>query len=256
MANEFLNLGHIGPIAQRDLNSDDSVAVMRPGAYSFMVDDFGPRVFQYGRNVSGSAMAQGDLVSRVADVAISNITAGTTTSATKSGGFTANKHYGMLLYVQDNADSAGAAPEGEISPIISNTADVVVVNSDRPFSVALAANDDLDVISPGWHLIDAAAADKAQEVKGVVMAANGLTDLYYGYTQVYGIVPIAKFKAATGFTDRAALIADTAAVAPDAGGGLELVIGHSFGTVTSDIVSDTGPIFINVFNPAFNVGTP
>lgn len=257
MPNAFLHLGHIQGLGSDDLNGDHSTPKVRPGQYSFVVDAFGPRVFMYGRNTSGSIIAQGELMRRLADVAVSNITSGTTTSATKAASWTANKHLGEMLYVQDNDDSAGAAPEGEVSIIgPNNTAATCNVDPLYPFSVALAANDDLDTISPGWHFEDSAAADKAQEVKGVVTALNGVTDLYYGWVQCYGICPKALLKASTGFTDRAALIADTKAVAPDANGGWELVIGHSLGTVSSDIVNDYAPIFINVFGPTLNAGTP
>lgn len=256
MANSFLQLGHLQGIGQEDLNGDSATAKVRPGVYSYAVDGFGMRIFQYIRNTSGSIIAQGELMSRLADVAVSNLTSGTTTSAVKAAAWTADKHVGEMLYVQDNDDSAGAAPEGEVSIIGTNTAGVANVDPAYPYSVALAANDDLDTISPGWHIQDAAASDKAQEVKGLVVAANGVTSLYYGWLQCYGIFPKAVLKASTAFTDRAGIIADTKAVAPDANGGLELVIGYSIGTVTSDIVADVAPVFINVYCPAFNIGTP
>lgn len=255
--NTFLNIGHLVPAGVSDLNGDDATAKSQPGVCSYLVDAFGPKIFMYGRNVAGSAMTKGALCSRLADVAVSNITSGSTTSATKAASWTANKHAGEILYVQDNDDSAGAAPEGEASIIgPNNTAATVVVDSGYPFTVALAANDDLDTISPGWHLVASAASDKAQEVKGIVVALNGLTDLYYGWVQQYGICPITKLKASTGFTDRAAIIADTGTIAPDANGGWELVVGYSVGTVTSDIVSDLAPCFINVYAPTLNAGTP
>lgn len=254
--NQFLNLGHITAVGHRDLNTDDQDPKMHPGMTSYVVDAFGPRVFMYGRNTSGAAQAIGALVSRLADVAVNNITSGTTVSATKAASWTADKMVGCLLQVVDNDDSAGAAPEGEVGVIVSNSAGVVNVDPNRPFTVALAANDDVKTISPGWHWQASAAGDKAQEVKGVVVAKGGVSSLYYGWTQVYGIVPTANLKAATGFTDRAAIIADTSAVGPDGGGGWELVIGYNVGGITSDIVADQGSIFINVLNPTLNAGTP
>lgn len=256
MPNSFLHLSHLQGIGQDDLNGDHATAKVRPGLYSYVTDAFGTRIFLYGRNVSGSIMAQGDLMRRLADVAVSNITSGTTTSATKAASWTANKHVGEMLYVQDNDDSAGAAPEGEVSIIGTNTAAVANVDPAYPYSAALAANDDLDTISPGWHFEDAAAADKAQEVRGVVIAKDGVTDLYYGWVQCYGICPKVALKASTGFTDRAAIIADTKAIAPDANGGWELVVGYGIGTVTSDIVNDFGIAFLNLYAPTLNAGTP
>ncbi len=256
MPNSFLQLGHLQGMGTDDLNGDSATAKARPGVYSYAVDGFGPKVFMYARNTKGSAMVQGELTSRLADVAITNLDSGTTTAALKAASWTANKHVGEILYCQDNDDSAGAAPEGEASIIGTNTAGVCNVDPAYPYSVALAANDDMDTISPGWHLIAAAASDKAQEVKGVVIGKNGITDLYYGWIQVYGICPIVNLKASTGFTDRAAIIADTAKIAPDANGGWELVIGYSVGTVTSDTVSDKAPAFLNLYSPTLNAGTP
>ncbi len=256
MPNSFLSLGHLQGIGTDDLNGDSATAKVRAGSYSYAVNAFGPVIYMYCRNTSGSIMDQGDLMSRLADVSLTNITSGTTTSATKASAWTADKHLGEILYVQDNDDSAGAAPEGEASVIGSNTTGVANVDPAYPYSVALAANDDLDTISPGWHLQDAAASDKSQEVKGVVVAKAGVTSLYYGWLQVYGICPIVNLKASTGFTDRAAIIADTKAIAPDANGGWELVIGYSVGTVTSDIVADKAPAFLNLYAPTLNAGTP
>ena len=254
--NQYLNLGHLHGIGHQDLEADDLKARMTPGQFVFTVDAFGTRIFQYGRNTSGGAVVQGALQSRLADVAVSNLTSGTTISATKAAAWTADKHVGEMLYVTDNDDSAGAAPEGEVSIISSNSAGVANVDPNYAFTVALAANDDLDTISPGWHWQAAAASDKAQEVKGVVVAKSGLTSLYYGFLQCYGICPVTNLKASTGFTDRAAIIADTSAVAPDAAGGWELVIGYTIGTVTSDIVPDQGVTFLNLFGPTLNAGTP
>jgi hypothetical protein len=256
MPNSFLNIGSLQSLGSDDLNNDSTTAKDRPGRYAYLVDSFGAKVYMYARNTRGSAFAQGNLASRLADVAITNITAGSTTSATKASGWTANKHIGEILYVQDNDDTTGAAPEGEASIIGTNSASVVNVDPSYPFSVALAANDDLDTISPGWHLIAGAASDKAQEVKGVVVSKNGIADLSYGYVCCYGICPVTTLKASTAFTDRAAIIADTAAIAPDANGGWELVIGYKVGTVSSDIVGTVSPAFITVYAPTLNAGTP
>lgn len=255
--NTFLNIGHLVPAGVSDLNGDDASPKSQPGVCSYLVDAFGPRIFMYGRNVSGTAYAKGALTTRLADVASGALTSGTTTSATKAAAFTADKHAGEILYVLDNNDSAGAAPEGEASIIgPGNTAATVVVDANYPFTVALAANDTTTVISPGWHLQLSAAADKAQEVKGIVVGSGGMSNLYYGWVQQYGICPITKLKASTGFTTRAAIIADTGTIAPDANGGWELVVGYSVGTVTSDIVSDLAPCFISVYAPTLNAGTP
>ncbi len=256
MPNSFLNIGSLQSLGSDDLNNDSTTQKDRPGRYAYLVDSFGAKVYMYARNTRGSALSQGNLTSRLGDVAVTNITSGTTTSAVKATTWTANKHVGEILYVQDNDDSAGAAPEGEASIIGSNSAGVCNVDPAFPYSVALAANDDLDTITPGWHLIAAAASDKAQEIKGVVVSKNGIADLNYGYICCYGLCPVVTLKASTAFTDRAAIIADTAAIAPDANGGWELVIGYKIGTVSSDIVGTVSPAFLNLYAPTLNAGTP
>jgi hypothetical protein len=254
MANQWLNIGNLMPVSSHDLKADDLTAKFRPGQYSYRIDDFGMRIFQYVKNVSGGAYVAGDLVRRVAVLSITNLDSGTTTSATKSGAFTANKHVGMMCYVLDNADSAGAAPEGEASIIVGNDADTVYLDPDYPLTVALAVNDDLSILSPGWHVQDAAASDLAQNVAGLVV--NGIADTYYGFVQCYGMFPQAKLKASTGFTANDGIIAAAKLVDVDANGGAELVIGWAPFTVTSDIVSDKAPMFINTYSPYLKVPTP
>ena len=255
MPDSFLNVGSLHSVGHADLNGDDIVAADRPGRFAYTITAFGPAIYVYGRNTSGSIVAQGELMSRLGDVAITDITAGSTTSATKVAGWTANKHVGEMLFVFDNADSAGAAPEAEVSIIGSNTADVCNVDANYPYSVALAANDDLDTISPGWHWKDAAAGELATEVKGIVVAKAGVTSLYYGWLQCYGIHPRA-LTTSSAMPDRGALIAGTKSCNIEAPSGWELQIGHSVGEVKADLVSEFAPVFINVYSPTLPGGTP
>src|SRR3972149_6312240 len=118
--------------------------------------------------------------------AISIVTPGTTSSAVPTG-LTASRHQGGLCYVLDNADSAGDAPETEISPIAGNTTTAITLDADYPLTVALAANDDLELIST-WQIEDSADGDEAWTVAGVVLGNQGLTNLYYGWIQVEGPV--------------------------------------------------------------------
>lgn len=253
---EFCQLGMLNGLGQSNFDGDDSTPKDRPGRFAYVVDAFGTRIFQYGRNCKGSAITMGECLIRLADIAVSNITSGTTLSAVKASAWTADKSVGELLYVEDNDDSAGAAPEGEVGVIGSNSSGVANLDPQYPLTVALAANDDLDTISPGWHFDTSGAAAKAQECRGIACGKDGITSLNYGWTQVYGIVPVAQLKASTGFTDRAAIITGVSKIDVDANGGWELVIGHSLGTVTSDIVSDKAMCFINVYSPTLNAGTP
>lgn len=256
VTNEFCQVGMLQGLGQSDFNGDDSTPKERGGRYAYVVDGFGTRIFMYCRNLKATALAFGALASRVADAASSNIDSGSVSTVVKAATWTAGKNTGQLLFITDNDDSAGAAPEGEVGVIGANTAATQSIDPQYPFSVAAAVNDDISIVSPGWHLDAAAAADKTQEVKGVVVGGSGMTSLYYGWLQVYGICPVVNLKASTGFTARAAIIADTAAVAPDASGGWELVIGYNMHTVTSDIVSDKAAMFLNLYSPTLNAGTP
>ena len=272
MPNNYLQLGMLTGIASADLNGDYHPRTawdeFRPGQIALAVDRFGEKIFKYVRNLSGSAFAQGDLVRRVAIVNVANITSGTTTSATLVGGFTLGsvyvtagkhaqgKHVGMMMYVVDNDDSAGAAPENEVSIIDENTADVAYVDPDYPFTAALAANDDLRIKSPGWHAEDSVAADLAQNVLGVVVGPNGISDGNYGWVQQHGLCPIVNGTNTTSFVADGGVIAGAAKIDIDANSGLELVIGYTPFAVTNDTARDKVICFLRLFSPTMNVATP
>src|ERR1041385_5082338 len=92
------NMSSIIPVSYQNVNADDGEfnKQCRGGTYGFMIDSFGAHILLYCQNRSGSAFGYGELMSRVGDAnaktAISNIDSGTTTSATKTSGFTAKKH--------------------------------------------------------------------------------------------------------------------------------------------------------------------
>lgn len=246
MANSYLHVGNLIPTIGSSLEADDASPGYRKGGITVVTDDFGTRIFQYCRNQSGSAVAQGELHKKVADVTVSNITSGTTTGFTKSSSLTADIHVGRILYVDDNDDSAGAAPEGECAPIVSNTADAAVTDSDYPFTVALAANDDIRSFTPGWHVTDAADGDLAKECVGVVVASSGITSTNYGWLQVYGYNPKVKYKASAVTTNNP-VVADAAAVGPHGSDTAELWVGYCTGTHAADAVSTLSPAFLLLF---------
>lgn len=267
MANNYLHVGSISGLAYDDLEIDfTEVAAARrgktrPGQIYILTDDFGEKIVRFVRNLSGSAFAQGDLVRRVAVVSVNNITSGTTTSATLAAGFTVGsytggKHVGMMLYVVDNDDSAGAAPENEVSIIVSNTTSVGNVDPDLAYTAALAANDDLRIKSPGWHAEDSVAADLAVDVIGVIIPSAGITDGNYGFAQIYGNCVIAANLTGETIAANEGLIAAAKSVAADADAGAELIVGYSPFAMTSDSARDKLPIFLKLFSPYLNIGTP
>lgn len=184
------NLASLTSHSMADINSDHAAPHARPGSLFFAVDAFGPRIFMYGRNRNGSAVTQGETMAYEADgqnvktTTVSNITAGSTTSATTSS-LTANDHDGKICFVLDNADSAGAAPEAESGIVANNTATLITLEADYAMSTALAANDDLELIA-NWQFEDAADGDENWTVAGVVMGADGITAAQYGWLQIEG----------------------------------------------------------------------
>jgi hypothetical protein len=259
MAVMVLNLSHIAPVGVEDLNRNTSSPKYKPGGMAWMEDAFGMRLFRYGQNRSGATQAQSTLASRVgnadATTVIDNITSGTTTSATKVGGWTANIHVGSMCYVFDNADAAGAAPEGEVSITIANTTDRVDVDPDMPYSVALAANDDLRMIGT-WNLENAADGDKAYTVFGVVVGNDGVSNNNFGFYQSWGVCPQVLIKAGAPLALGEAVVADDGRVGPSAGSTdpANLHIGVAIAQVSSDIVSDKAPVFLTL-DVGVSVGT-
>ena len=247
-----LNLGHITGLGMHDINGDDAVPQMRPGTIAFVVDAFGYRVLRYCN--FKNAMLQGELASRAGGVngttVITDLVSGTTTSATDSGQ-TADLFNGALFYVHDNADSAGAAPEGEMSVVTTNTASLITLEPDLPMSVAMAVNDDVTIIS-NWQVQDSADGDLSITVMGVVIGNQGITSGRYGWVQMEGFAKA--LTSAASITTFNPVVSGANLVAEFGTDGQELWIGTSLGTFTSDNVALTLPVRLNCFSPS-GIGT-
>lgn len=217
-----------------ELDSSSAVALEIPGAIREDIHPaYGYRRFQYVRIDQSGGCTAGQLMSQVADVAISNITAGTTTSITTSG-LTADIHVGGLLYCTDDNGGAGAAPEGEIARIVANSATIVTIDKDDAFSVAPAANDDFLIVKP-WAVDDSADGDFASQVKGVTMAAHDQYD--WGWVQFEGINPsVDAIAAGTAIPTGESVVADAAIVTDGAGDAVDLRIGVAKHGLASDTV--------------------
>lgn len=255
-SNLFLNLGHLSGLGMSDFNRDDVTPYQRPGTIAWVVDAFGPRIVKYVRNVSGSAILKGELMAYASDGAnvktttITNITSGSTTSAVTTG-LTANRHDGMICYMLDNAASAGAAPEGESSIVATNTATLITLEKDYPFSAALAVNDDLELIST-YQIEDSAAADEAWTVAGVVLGADGISNLNYGWIHVEGVCPA---QSADSSIEGDPVEAGVAEVTPLTAGH-ELWIGTALVTLSTDEVLRQLPVHFKLFTFENSGGTP
>jgi len=257
-SNLFLNLKHLQSIGHTDLNADDSVQKYTPGALSIMHDRFGTRIFQYVKNVNGSAIAKAELMAYASDGAnvktttITNISAGSTTSATTSG-LTANRHDGMIAFVLDDAGGAGAAPEGEMSIVASNTATVITMEADYPYSAALAANDDLELIAT-YQVEDAADGDEAWTVAGIVSGADGITHGQYGWVQCYGVTPA--LMTTNAISEGDPVVAGAAVVDAFGTDGQELWVGIALASGSTDEVLKHIPVDIRVWASAGPGGSP
>lgn len=194
---------------------------------------FGRRRFEYVR--FDASTVQGTFLSQVANVAVNNITSGTTTTITTSG-LTADIHVGGLLNCLDDAGGAGAAPEGETGVIVANTATLVTIDTNDAFSVSPAVNDDFVIIKP-WAVTTSAAGDFAYAVKGVAMADQ--TQYYYGWVQFYGINPYVRAVAAgtTLPTGESLIVANSGLITDGAGAAVDLRVGRIMHQLTTDTVA-------------------
>jgi hypothetical protein len=250
--------GGIMPVAHSDLiqvytNANYKHANADKGEIAWMRDKFGHlRCYTFRQNVSGSAFAAGDLTSRKLEVETNQTGTATTTVV---GSFTADEHIGALAIVHDDAGAAGAAPEGEASIVASNSATVATLETDLPWSVALASGDDVTLISP--NLIDSAANDPNFVVCGVAMGAPA--DDGWGWFQFQGVHPAAAHTAAAAISGSAlkagaaavAVFGDaTAVVGGTAGTGIGYVVGYQLAIHGSDVVTTKSPVIMSLL-PAY-----
>lgn len=232
------------------LNSTSETALETPGAvreHNHPVLGFGK--FKYVRFLA--AASEGDLCTFKDPVAISNITAGTTSSITTSG-LTADLYVGALLRCTDDAGAAGAAPEGEIGVIASNTATVVTLDAKYgTFSASPAVNDDFQIIIP-FGVVDAAAGDVAANVAGVAMADQVIN--YWGWVQFQGLNPkVNVIAAGTAVTAKKSVIAGTNVVTDGSTSAAELRVGFAVHGVSSDTVARYAMVDL-CCGPAFKLG--
>lgn len=257
-ADLVFRLSSITGLGMREINGDDADPYARPGTIAIVVDAFGPRILKYCRNVNGSAITMGELHSYASDAqnirttSISNITSGTTTSAVTTG-LTADRHDGMICYVLDDAGGAGAAPEGEASIVANNTTTAITLEADYPYSAALAANDDLMLVST-YQVEDSVDGDEAFTVAGVAVGNAGITNLSYGWYQVEGVVN-ADASAATIATGDP-VVAGANVVAAFGTDGHELWVGTALAGMTSDSVAAAALINLKLFAPENSGGSP
>jgi hypothetical protein len=243
MAQTKLSAGlkNIVPVGTSDIHQNDSVKNRQHygGAYAFMLDGYGPRLFRYGQNRSGSNTAQGDLATRygtTAGTAVNDVTSGTTTSFGKANGWVSGIHEGQIALIDDGGASAGVKPEGETSIVLSNTTATVNVDPNLPYSTAILTGDDVTLLG-GWGTQDAADNDLCFDVYGVVMPTDGLDDFQFGWYQSWGMTPGATVGTAAVTVNTALAAGAAILVDATAGDNMQKFIGYAPMAIAADLVS-------------------
>lgn len=261
----FLHMGHVIPMGQSDLLADDAVPKYRKGQFSYVMDDYGLRIFRYLHNMklSSGVWIKGGLYSRSADV---NVTLGatsgsTTTAIIKAAAWTANTLAGRIYIHLTNATSAGAAPEGETALVVSNTAGQINLDTARPLSAAPSVGADTTRVFSIFDVAAAASGDLAAggttvpNVMGIAMQTVAATD--WGVLQTYGMCPDALVKASTAIgpgpvaadAEQATVATTTTLVS------YRLVIGWCPYAITASNATGFGMYFINVHSPALPIAS-
>jgi hypothetical protein len=178
----ILNLGNLLSIAGSDVTDCTATPKHKLGTLSITVDAFGfQRIFRYCRLML--AGTPGLVFDRVALVTGTTDSAGTTTSAIDASIFTAGDEVGKIFQVNV---ASGAAPEGEVALIISNTATTVRFDPGYPLSVAAASG----ITFSDWgvaHYDAGALASNNINCGGILMGTPVAKD--YGWTQIQGFHP-------------------------------------------------------------------
>lgn len=249
MADLVLDPGLILAMTAQDVQANDVTPKMAPGQFTLLIDKLGgPRICRYLHNQLASSLdaVAGGLYTRAGITAIASAAAGGTTGTIVTTGLTASAHVGKLAYVK-TATVAGAAPEGEVGYITANSATVVTVDSRRPFSSAIITTTAVDIY-PLWEFIKSAAGHLANNVFGVCLATNGITNGNWGVLQSHGFCPDAKVLSSAVLTIDKGVIAGTEQLTVSATSAVNLLLGYAPVTVNSTN-SGKAPVFLQIYSP-------
>lgn len=140
--------------------------------------------FRWGCNRSGTAFTVGQIARKSANLLVTADAAGTTTTMEDGSAFVADEEVGNILYILDNADAAGAAPEGEWGIVVKNTADVLTIQP--ALTVATASSDTGTLVRVG-HLGLLGGAIEREETFGITMATT-VGDNVWGWFGCKGLL--------------------------------------------------------------------
>jgi hypothetical protein len=207
-------------------------AFMGAGVYKNVKVD-GRAVFRFVWNNSGADIAKGALIQRRAKQNVTDLTSGGTSYATKTANFTADKEFGGLVQVLDDAAAAGAAPEGEYAKIYKNDANTIYFQPD--LSAALVVSDDLDIIYHSHVVAGAAGATPADSpMVAVVAIPNG----YMGWAcEQADAVEANVVAAGTAITVGKGLIAGTSLLTNGSSSALSLILAYALFALSTDTVA-------------------
>jgi hypothetical protein len=249
----YLNVGNLLSLSPGDLDGDSVEPQFKPGGLNFLTDAYGSRIVKYVRMLAGAA-TKGMLVSAASGGTDQRHTAftvqatgGTTNSTTSANltGATADRHIGMIAFVNDKNAVAGAAPEGEAGIVADNGTNFLLLERDYPLSAALAASDVLHVIA-NYQVEAAGAADQAWVVEGVVIGENGIAQNNYGWVQQYGPVMASKSAGAIAFNVEV-VAAASGTVETKASQTGEDFVGVALASAAADQAANKIPIKVTVF---------
>ena len=152
----------------------------------------GLRKYRWVKNVSAAALTQGMICSweKMMTGSPFTVTGNPGNNAVgviqfAAASFTARALGGMFARVHDDAGAAGAAPEGEIHRIRTNTDALISLADDDPLTVPCLVGDTVVIFRP-YHVVATADADGQPEVAGIVQAPS-LAINSFGWVQTFGI---------------------------------------------------------------------
>lgn len=210
-------------------------AWMGGGVYKNVSVD-GRAKFLWVWNNSGSDIAKGAPMVRRANQAVATLTSGGTNYATKTtAGLTANKEIGAIVTVDDNADAAGGAPEGESAKIYWN--DTTTIKFQPALSVALAVTDDLIIIYKD-HVAVAGSGAQLCDFRGVPVRSGGIPNGYMGWACIEAdAVAVLAVAVTTAITISKGLIAGTAVFTNGSTAVVPTILAYALQGLKSDTIA-------------------
>ncbi len=212
----------------------------------------GECVFRWGVNRKGATINAHLIARYFANQAVTADVAGTVSTFIDTGQFTEHEEVGNKLFILDDADVAGGAPEGQWGVITKNDDDTLYVQPD--FTLATAVGDTGIIVSQGKGKLDIlGGAIERRETFGVALV--DVPDDYWGWYLCYGEVTV-KVAAGAAISGGIGLRGAAGGLLEDSStSGQEIMLARAEVNASADIVSDTIMVFFDVYrNTPFTTG--